>query len=223
MQLQQQQQQWWQQQQKEEDLLGKTITKPISKKKSSKRNKKPKKLTTSTVPNRQRTRSMTMSSCSSEDTIVNRKPQNQEKQVLVEVLNSKDWIDVGEKKRQPDEDKDEGFADSSPALSCITPPVSHSSDPKGPNSWYSPFSTGLDLDILPKSTYIKDPLCLYHIQNTIIPNNYHHFISTFHTPQKPTCIQLLENHPFIPSPSSTTFKHNFGPIGDKIKKSKTLV
>jgi hypothetical protein len=166
-----------------------------------------------------------MYSCSSEDAILNRNP-SEEKQVLVEILNSKDWINVGEKKRQPEQEEheqDEGFADSSPTLSnCCTPTINKSDDQVHKSNWYSPFSTGLDLDILPKSTYTKDPLCLYHIQNTIIPN-HHHLISTFLTPQKPTCIQLLENHPFISSPTSTTFKHNFGSIGDKIKKTKTLV
>lgn len=183
------------------------------------------------------------SNSSSEDAIVNR--DYQKNQATVEILNSKDWINVGERKRQPQEEEhvhkdedDEGFAEGSPPLSnCVTTTTTTTTSTTNRSdeqvrkthhdSWYSPFSTGLDLDILPKSTYTEDPLCLYHIQNTIIPNHHQphpHLISTFHTPQKPTCIQLLENHPFIASPSSTTFKHNFGSIGDKvIKKSKTLV
>ncbi|CEP18374.1 hypothetical protein [Parasitella parasitica] len=85
-------------------------------------------------------------------------------------------------------------------------------------NWYSPFSTGLDLDIIPKQNQ-TDPLCLYKVDfnyNTNIPNN-HPFrspISNFHPPL--SSIELLENHPFIPSANTKNHRSAFGPVGHKV-------
>lgn len=88
-------------------------------------------------------------------------------------------------------------------------------------NWYSPFNTGLDLDIIPKYSH--------HEQDIIFKNIYsmNHFTSISHQPQQLTSIQLLETHPFIPSSTSTTSPtsvytsttshHAFGSIGDKRK------
>lgn len=89
-------------------------------------------------------------------------------------------------------------------------------------NWYSPFNTGLDLDIIPKYNYQE--------QDIIFKNIYtmNHFTSIRHQPQQLlTSIQLLETHPFIPTSTSTTpptsvytsstSHHAFGSIGDKRK------
>ncbi|KAL9555598.1 hypothetical protein PS6_002768 [Mucor atramentarius] len=85
-------------------------------------------------------------------------------------------------------------------------------------NWYSPFSTGLDLDIIPKQNQ-ADPLCLYKVDfnyNTNIPNNhpFRSVISSFHPPL--SSIELLENHPFIPSANTKNHRNAFGPIGHKV-------
>ncbi|KAI8644629.1 hypothetical protein BD408DRAFT_413016 [Parasitella parasitica] len=84
-------------------------------------------------------------------------------------------------------------------------------------NWYSPFSTGLDLDIIPKQNQ-TDPLCLYKVDfnyNTNIPNN-HPFRSTISNFGHPlSSIELLENHPFIPSANTKNHRSAFGPIGHK--------
>lgn len=85
-------------------------------------------------------------------------------------------------------------------------------------NWYSPFSTGLDLDILPKNMSPQlDPLILKY--DTVLPVISH----AYYTPKRPASIEILENYPFIPSPShhhSSSFTtHSFGPIGDKKKSS----
>ncbi|CAO3646171.1 unnamed protein product [Mucor fragilis] len=85
-------------------------------------------------------------------------------------------------------------------------------------NWYSPFSTGLDLDIIPKQNQ-ADPLCLYKIDfnyNTNIPNKqpFRSIISSFRPPLSK--IELLENHPFIPSANTKSHRSAFGPIGHKI-------
>ncbi|KAI7906039.1 uncharacterized protein BX663DRAFT_549159 [Cokeromyces recurvatus] len=106
------------------------------------------------------------------------------------------------------------------------------------NNWYSPFSTGLDLDFLPKTNQ-NDPLCLYKLNLSHIPSSYDHYHDSFpiissllqqELLQKPQSITILENHPFIPSTNHTTHSasttnhhHNnysynvFGPVGDKKK------
>lgn len=85
-------------------------------------------------------------------------------------------------------------------------------------NWYSPFSTGLDLDIIPKQNQ-ADPLCLYKVDfnyNTNIPNNhpFRSIISSFRPPL--SSIELLENHPFIPSANTKSHRNAFGPIGHKV-------
>ncbi|OBZ82300.1 hypothetical protein A0J61_09651 [Choanephora cucurbitarum] len=103
---------------------------------------------------------------------------------------------------------------------------------KKDNNWYSPFSTGLDLDILPKLN-LMDPLCQYKIDfkyNINIPlqhhyyHSHHHshpyFRSSLHSAQNVSCIKVLENHPFISSKDShsTHHQHVFGPVGDRKKQ-----
>ncbi|KAI8351152.1 hypothetical protein BD560DRAFT_438869 [Blakeslea trispora] len=100
------------------------------------------------------------------------------------------------------------------------------------NNWYSPFSTGLDLDILPKLN-LMDPLCQYKIDfkyNINIPlqhhyyHSHHHshpyFRSSLHSAQSVSCIEVLENHPFVSSKDShsTHQQHAFGPVGDRKKQ-----
>ncbi|KAL0140667.1 hypothetical protein V8B55DRAFT_1509420 [Mucor lusitanicus] len=85
-------------------------------------------------------------------------------------------------------------------------------------NWYSPFSTGLDLDIIPKQNQ-ADPLCLYKVDfnyNTNIPNShpFRSIISSFRPPLSK--IELLENHPFIPSTNTKNHRNAFGPIGHKL-------
>ncbi|KAI9478312.1 MAG: hypothetical protein EXX96DRAFT_570363 [Benjaminiella poitrasii] len=106
-----------------------------------------------------------------------------------------------------------------------------SNNKKSNENWYSPFSTGLDLDILPKTSHQNDPLCLYRLDLTHIP--YYHYDSfpiisslqqQVHLVQKPQSIKILENHPFVPSVTAAAVTahspvmHNiFGPVGDKKK------
>ncbi|KAL9536932.1 hypothetical protein MBANPS3_012238 [Mucor bainieri] len=85
-------------------------------------------------------------------------------------------------------------------------------------NWYSPFLTGLDLDIIPKQNQ-ADPLCLYKVDfnyNTNIPNTqpFRSIISSFRPPLSK--IELLENHPFIPSTNTKNHRNAFGPIGHKV-------
>ncbi|KAI9277532.1 hypothetical protein BY458DRAFT_504359 [Sporodiniella umbellata] len=88
-------------------------------------------------------------------------------------------------------------------------------------SWYSPFSTGLDLDILPKFTI--DPLCHYKVNLTppsspLIPTVLHHqHLSSL--PASHSIIELLENHPFISiNQPHHQHQHTLGPIGDQKPK-----
>lgn len=78
------------------------------------------------------------------------------------------------------------------------------------HNWYSPFITGLDLDIIPKLP--QDPSYLLfttnHFKTTTIPDIH----------QQQSRIKLLEIHPFIPSPPSSIHTHHaYGTIGDKRK------
>ncbi|ORE21776.1 hypothetical protein BCV71DRAFT_34581 [Rhizopus microsporus] len=103
------------------------------------------------------------------------------------------------------------------------------------NNWYSPFSTGLDLDILPKFT--MDQYKIHSTKNTctspLIPNIlYHHPHPHLSSPPSPPLshhhhskIELLENHPFISTSSNHHHHYNnhWGPIGEnKSKSSLTL-
>lgn len=88
--------------------------------------------------------------------------------------------------------------------------------------WYSPFSTGLDLDILPKFT--MDPLCQYKIKFTppsppLIPNLLEQNQHQPHSSPKQSIIELLENHPFISTNHSHHHQHTLGPIGGNKPKS----
>lgn len=88
--------------------------------------------------------------------------------------------------------------------------------------WYSPFSTGLDLDILPKFT--MDPLCQYKINFTppsspLIPNLLQQKQHQPPSSPKQSIIELLENHPFISTNHPLHHhQHTLGPIGENKSK-----
>lgn len=95
-------------------------------------------------------------------------------------------------------------------ISPISTPI-HSEDEQEPlqkKKFYSPFITGLDLDIIPKYSH-KEQDIIFTVNNTtslFIPKS-----------TNITTIQLLENHPFIPSSVNNHIHHPhlFGSIGDK--------
>lgn len=119
-----------------------------------------------------------------------------------------DWYD--ERQMHVDTNDKQKSEEHTPEL---TPIESEDEDHKQFKNWYSPFSTGLDLDILPKHISPQlDPLTLKY--DTALP-----IISNFYTPKRPPSIEILENYPYIPSTShhNTSFTHSFGPIGDKKK------
>ncbi|KAI8986463.1 hypothetical protein BDB01DRAFT_785753 [Pilobolus umbonatus] len=112
----------------------------------------------------------------------------------------------------------------------ITPVASEDEEPtiqhvSKKHNWYSPFSTGLDLDILPRT----DPLCQYKVDfhvppsppsdNATIPS----LISLFQRNHLSN-IELLQNHPFIPTTNTNTgilnkeehLPHSLGPIGVRV-------
>ncbi|KAI8088427.1 hypothetical protein BDF21DRAFT_450112 [Thamnidium elegans] len=81
------------------------------------------------------------------------------------------------------------------------------SSPLERHNWYSPFITGLDLDIIPKLP--QDPFLF-------TTNHFKTTIPDIH--QQQSRIKLLEIHPFIPSPPSSIHTHHaYGTIGDKRK------
>ncbi|GAA5806443.1 hypothetical protein HPULCUR_011977 [Helicostylum pulchrum] len=85
------------------------------------------------------------------------------------------------------------------------------------HNWYSPFITGLDLDIIPKLPL--DPFLLFttnHFKSTTTTTTT--TIPDIHQQQQ-SRIKLLEIHPFIPSPPSSSIHthHAYGTIGDKRK------
>ncbi|KAG2202582.1 hypothetical protein INT47_012576 [Mucor saturninus] len=101
-----------------------------------------------------------------------------------------------------------------------TPLHSEDEEDKTEKNWYSPFMTGLDLDIIPKFSQDHHAPIFFttdHFQkttnNTLIPSL-----------SRDTNIQLLESHPYIPSHLHYHHHHHhhhhaFGSIGDKRKKS----
>lgn len=139
------------------------------------------------------------------------------------------WINVQKKKNQyfvTPEKKLTINKDNSHHLIISPDTTPHQSEDETSNirrkGWYSPFSTGLDLDILPKFT--MDPLCQYKINFTppsspLIPNllekNQHQQPSS----PKQSRIELLENHPFISTTHSHHQHNTLGPIGEKSKYS----
>jgi hypothetical protein len=103
--------------------------------------------------------------------------------------------------------------DSSVDLNSLTPITSEDeSEPlieRKRRSWYSPFSTGLDLDILQKR---PDPFAThYKFDSFMLPPP---ISSSFKSN-----IELLQNHPFIPTSKQQQVQHTLGPIGDSIRPS----
>ncbi|KAI8069097.1 uncharacterized protein B0P05DRAFT_551549 [Gilbertella persicaria] len=232
-----------QQQTEETSLLNQPRSKN-AKKKASKRRK-----TKRQQQAKQRTRSNTVSSQEENLTVNTKQEQTNENN-----NNNNERVNVvSEKKQKTIEGK--AFVNNhffpSPTYSCVSTPIekkvetidlispettpSHSEDEeeevqKKESNWYSPFSTGLDLDFLPRFN-LMDPLCQYKIDfkyNTNIPpqhhyyHSHHHFYhpyfrNPFHSSQNVSCIQMLENHPFISSAEPHQHHHIFGPIGDRKK------
>ncbi|KAI9354904.1 hypothetical protein BD770DRAFT_127862 [Pilaira anomala] len=199
---------------------------PIKTKKHSKRRKVLKKTTQKSVKKRERTNSF--SSPFIEPKPVNiHQPPPQQQQPLID--DKEEWTSVKKKIVN---------THSLPSpTSCTTPefdnnlidllpspeitPI-HSEDEQqqqqqqqtveNHNNWYSPFVTGLDLDIIPKLP--QDPLL-----SIFTINHFKTTIPSIHSP--PSRIKLLESHPFIPSSSSSSHTHpppTYGFIGDKRKK-----
>ncbi|KAG0738360.1 hypothetical protein G6F62_003853 [Rhizopus arrhizus] len=153
----------------------------------------------------------------------------QVKRIVEEEEEEDQWINVQKKKNQyfvTPEKKLTINKDNSHHLIISPDTTPHQSEDETSNirrkGWYSPFSTGLDLDILPKFT--MDPLCQYKINFTppsspLIPNllekNQHQQPSS----PKQSRIELLENHPFISTTHSHHQHNTLGPIGEKPKYS----
>lgn len=99
------------------------------------------------------------------------------------------------------------------------------------NNWYSPFLTGLDLDIIPKFTH-PDPSPIFttnHFKHTVdtptpIPSTIKYIPTlVLREKQESSPIQLLEMHPYIPPPSTLhPIQHAFGSIGDE-RKNQNLI
>ncbi|KAF7729745.1 hypothetical protein EC973_003823 [Apophysomyces ossiformis] len=92
----------------------------------------------------------------------------------------------------------------------------HYVDNQPNRTWYSPFSIGLDLDILPRS---NDPLCHYKIDVGCVSEKQLELHGLF--PQLPLSnLALLETHPFI---NSTKIHHDhphpLGPIGKRYDRA----
>ncbi|KAG0179794.1 hypothetical protein DFQ28_002159 [Apophysomyces sp. BC1034] len=77
-------------------------------------------------------------------------------------------------------------------------------------TWYSPFSIGLDLDIMPRS---NDPLCHYKIDAAPMSEQQLEFHGLY--PQLPLSnLALLQSHPFVNAKKSHQDQsHPLGPIG----------
>lgn len=103
-------------------------------------------------------------------------------------------------------------------LNLISPestPIHSEDEEETISNWYSPFITGLDLDIIPKLT--QDPIYNSPIFTT---NDFKTTTIPTHQQQQQSRIKLLEIHPFIPSPSIIHHTHHaFGSIGDKRKNN----
>jgi hypothetical protein len=162
-------------------------------------------------------------------------------------VSSHEWTQIGEKvkkkkkrknktkskknnKNEPSQLKD--FNLISPAITPVT--SEDESENTKPKRLYSPFLTGLDLDILPRT----DPLLQYridsflhsipppsppllstdYISSSIIPSPS---LESFYS--RPTSIKVLENHPFISTSSDENAQHHphshhhLGPIGGSIR------
>jgi hypothetical protein len=175
----------------------------MNKKKRRKLNKK------STI--KKRSRSISISSTEIINTNVNK-----EKVTIID-NNNNDWINVKRKPTPVVQDchcmNDKKFDLN--LISPISTPI-HSEDEQEEEplkrKFYSPFITGLDLDIIPKYSHKE--------QDIIFTVNTSLFI-----PKTTNTIQLLENHPFIPSSVNNNnhihHPHLFGSIGDKRKISSS--
>ncbi|KAI8890718.1 hypothetical protein K501DRAFT_328305 [Backusella circina FSU 941] len=164
---------------------------------------------------------------------------------IVDPVSSYEWTQIGEKvkkkkkrknrtkskknnKNEPTQPKD--FNLISPAITPVT--SEDELEIAKPKRLYSPFLTGLDLDILPRT----DPLVQYRIDSFLhsIPPPSPPLLSTDYISSsiippstfepiypRPTSIKVLENHPFISTSSGENAQHHhhhrLGPIGGSIR------